>query len=47
MRLVVWNANMAVHRKLDIVVELNRPGNVGGSLPWKRGWSYAEGKIAG
>ncbi|MGV7467962.1 helix-turn-helix domain-containing protein, partial [Mycobacterium kansasii] len=22
---------------------LNRPGNAGGSRPWKRGWSHAEG----
>ncbi|MCW2662648.1 MAG: nitroreductase [Mycobacterium sp.] len=22
---------------------MNRPGNPGGSRPWKRGWSYAEG----
>ncbi|ARG72010.1 hypothetical protein B1T47_26995 [Mycobacterium kansasii] len=22
---------------------MNRPGNAGGSRPWKRGWSHAEG----
>ena len=26
---------------------LNRPGKCGGSRPWKRGWSRAEGTVAG
>lgn len=25
---------------------MNRPGNAGGSRPWKRGWSHAEGTVA-
>src|SRR5205807_719304 len=26
---------------------LNRPGIHGGSIPWKRGWSHAEGTVTG
>ena len=36
-----------VLRKLRAANNLNRPGKCGGSLPWKRGWSHAEGTIAG
>ena len=44
------NAELALMKRwgmLDHGETLNRPGKCGGSLPWKRGWSHAEGKIAG
>ena len=31
------------HQLLDV----NRPGIRGGSIPWKRGWSYAFGTVTG
>ena len=34
-------------KSLTTPEELNRPGMVGGSLPWKRGWSHAYGTDTG
>ena len=33
--------------QLDLSLDMNRPGFVGGSRPWKRGWSHAEGEVLG
>ena len=38
---------MSTWAKLAEVTSLNRPGNVGDSLPWKRGWSYGKEATTG